>query len=288
MGTLLFVYGELLSTEPQHNAFLSGIERKVEQAWTKGTLYKTVADVPAMVEGTGFVYGEIYEVSDTILRRIDEWAENRKSSNGHLYLRETLEVYTDKGSFQAQVYVFSDKSKRQCREVVPFQDWKVAQYLTNKDLYLYFAYGSCMDHERFRLAGVDHGFQVCIGRGTKHHYALKFTMKGENGNAADIVEGDQNVEGKLYEINEDTLNYLFIREGVEAGHYRPSIVDIENEKGERVQALTFIVIDKQPEGRPTELYVTEILRGGKETLSSTYWEALRNRINKQFNMDIHP
>src|SRR5690606_21306414 len=105
-------------------------------------------------------------------------------------------------------------------------DWKVYQFMKQSRLH-YFAYGSCMDNARFKESNVDQHFQKVIGRGNLDGYTLTFTMKAIDGGRADIVEGDGMVEGKVYDIGQEAISYLYRREGVESGYYRPAIITVE-------------------------------------------------------------
>lgn len=283
MSHKVFVYGTLMQGEAHHN-FLANAKLLAEQAWVKGTLFETDDYFPALIEGDETVYGELYEVSDSELAALDELEEYFMDPNRDLYERKSLEVGTDGGRHVAYGYLLVKPRRAMLQGKIPHQNWKVHQWMKEKD-YLYFAYGSCMDNDRFKKAGVDHLFTDCLGRGVLEGYTLKFAMKGTEGGAADIVEDGGVVEGKVYRVNREALDYLYVREGVQAGHYRPQVISVTL-NGEKVDVLTFIVIDKHDELTPTEIYATEILRGGKETLSKDYWDALHQRIKTDFKINV--
>jgi len=269
-----------------HHDKLGKSKRIAEQAWVSGELYNTHEYYPALIKGSEKVYGELYEVSDDALSVLDELEEYSGNPERDLYHRIRIQVTTDTNVHEAYTYVWNEKRKSMLSDKVPFQNWKVAAMLDDEDI-LYFAYGSCMDDERFKKAGVDHLFMDCLGRGVLQGYSLKFDMKGALGNASDIVEDGGTVEGKVYRINSEALDYLFIREGVETGHYRPAIISLLLNGKPTDSVLTFLVLDKQEEQAPTVIYATEILRGGKGTLSEEYWHALRSRIKNQFNIEVN-
>jgi gamma-glutamylcyclotransferase (GGCT)/AIG2-like uncharacterized protein YtfP len=287
-GTMpkVFVYGTLMKGFVHHDK-LGQSKRLAEQAFVRGELYNTHEYYPAMIRGNGTVYGELYEVSEDVLKVLDNLEEYTGDPERDLYDRIKVQVTTDTGETEAYTYMLTEKKNTMIRDKVSYHDWKVQGMLHDEEI-LYFAYGSCMDDDRFIKAGVDQHFMDCIGLGVLPGYSLKFGFKGTQGHAADIVEdGGKAVEGKVYKINRDALEYLFKREGVNTGHYRPAIVSLSLNGKVVDNVLTFLVLDKHEEQAPTEIYATEILRGGRGTLSQEYWEALRCRIKDQFNIDVN-
>lgn len=283
MLNAIFVYGTLRSGEKNHS-LLEGSHCIAQQAWIEGQLFKTDSYYPAAIKGEGLVYGELYEISNDVLKRCDELEDYTGNPEVDLYDRELVSVQTDTRAYDAYLYTFSDRKQNILGSKINYQDWKVHQLLENEDNYLYFAYGSCMDHDRFQKAKIDHCFQDLLGRGVLAGYSLRFTRKGELGGAADIVELGGVVEGKVYRVNKEGLDYLLIREGVEGGLYRPAVVSCEID-GKRVDnVLTFIVFQKDEETMPTDIYAGEILRGGKGTLSQTYLDQLQDKLEKVFKM----
>lgn len=283
--TRVFVYGTLMKGCVHHDK-LGDSKCLAEQAWVRGELYHTHEYYPAMIQGDRTVYGELYEVSEDILKVLDDLEDYTGDPERDLYDRMKVKVTTDTNVVEAFAYILTEKKNTMLRDLVTYQNWKVAGQLENKEI-LYFAYGSCMDDDRFKKAGVDRHFMDCAGLGILPGYSLKFGFKGTAGHAADIVEDGGTVEGKVYKINQEALDYLMVREGVEAGFYRPAIISLKL-NGQPVDGvLTFLVLEKHEEQAPTEIYATEILRGGKGTLTSEYWESLRSRIKEQFNIDVN-
>jgi cation transport regulator ChaC len=143
-----------------------------------------------------------------------------------------------------------------------------------------------MDAERFKSSGVNHYFQKVIGRGILVNYHLRFTRRAHDGGRADIVEEAGTVEGKVYEIPQEALSYLYRREGVNAGCYRPAVIDIDVNGRQLTNILTFVVVDKDPETAPPEHYIVEILRGGNGFLSADYMGKIRKQLKECFNIKI--
>ncbi|TCP29226.1 gamma-glutamylcyclotransferase (GGCT)/AIG2-like uncharacterized protein YtfP [Scopulibacillus darangshiensis] len=283
MAHNVFVYGTLRKGERNHH-LLADSPCIAEQAWTNGQLFATDSYYPAMILGEDLVYGEVYTVTDEILAQLDELENHKGDPETDLYDRKATAIHTDSETLQAFVYLLVDKQHEVLGGPILYNDWKVHRLFNEKEDYLYFAYGSCMDDDRFKKAKIVHCFQNLIGRGVLDGYTLKFAMKGAKGGAADIVEHGGAVEGKVYHINKEGLAYLLIREGVEAGHYRPAIISchINGELSDNV--LTFIVCDKAEELKPTDIYANEILRGGTGTLSEAYLAQLKEKLKNQFNM----
>jgi cation transport regulator ChaC len=135
-----------------------------------------------------------------------------------------------------------------------------------------------VDHARFKLAGVDHYFQKLAGVAELEGYTLRFAKKLPDGGRADIVEEGGVVEGKVYEIPYECLEYLYRREGVHTRLYRPALIDVKMD-GQTVQdVLTFIVVSKDSETAPPDHYLEEIIRGGTGFLSDSYLAELTEHV----------
>lgn len=98
----VFVYGTLLRGESNHGAFLSG-SRFVCHAELPGYGLYNVEDYPGAVpEESKRVKGEVYEVDQATLRRLD-WLEDE----GDLYTRREVTVETAEGPMEVLVYVWN-------------------------------------------------------------------------------------------------------------------------------------------------------------------------------------
>ncbi|MBO8173085.1 MAG: gamma-glutamylcyclotransferase [Bacillaceae bacterium] len=288
MSHLVFVYGSLRRGEKYHH-ILSRARCVAEQAWTQGRLYDTGNGYPAMTvrDSSDYVYGELYRVDDQTLARIDELEGYTDGGRDNLYDRKTTTVLTDTGENEAVVYTAADRDL--LKTPVPYGDWKYA-LMKQADEFLYFAYGSCMDDDRFRQQDVVHLFQDVEGRGVLHNYVLRFTHRSSSDGLgrADIVEEKGGmVEGKVYRISHDALRYLEWREGVSAGAYRPSFVNIRINGEKQLQnVFTFVVKDKQEEMAPPREYAEEIVRGASTVCSSRYVWKLKRELKERFGMDV--
>lgn len=266
----VFVYGSLRMHEHNHH-ILAGSERVVAQCAMKGKLYDTGNGYPSMVFGSeGNVYGELYRVSDEVLARLDILEGYNGEGEANHYERSIGTVSTDQGELEAYVYTYSEE-KAHGLTLIEYGDWKYHKLVQAERSIVYFAFGSCMDDERFKIQQKDHLFQDVLGQGILEGYSLKFTHGAHDGGRADMMEIGGHVEGKVYRINDEALDYLLIREGVEQHIYRPGFVDIQVGDAMIHDALTFFVIDKAEQDiLPPDHYSTEIRRGGQSVWTAEY------------------
>ncbi|WP_424160298.1 gamma-glutamylcyclotransferase family protein [Thermocrinis sp.] len=103
--TYLFVYGTL-KRGGTRNWLLEGFPF-LGRAKAKGFVLYDLGPFPAMVPGAGLVYGEVYEVSEEILRDLD-WIEGVPI----LYRRELIDVVFEDGfSLKAWAYIYNGNVK---------------------------------------------------------------------------------------------------------------------------------------------------------------------------------
>ncbi|UOQ83372.1 gamma-glutamylcyclotransferase [Gracilibacillus salinarum] len=281
---LVFVYGTLRKNQSNSSCMKHAV-LVASQCWTSGRLYDVGVGYPAMVsDSEQKVYGELYKVDVDTLREMDLLEGYHGPGLDNLYERRQQTIYTDVGKKQAYVYTFREEQATGLREIKG-GDWKVDHLLKKKQLY-YFAYGSCMDQERMVEHDVADYFTNVLGRGNLQSYQLAFTITAGDGGRADVVESDGKAEGKVYQIGSEALAYLLVREGVEEGKYRPSFVDVEVNGVMLHDVLTFVVVDKQSETAPPEHYAKEIIRGGKDYLSSSYLQKLEKEWKEKFAINI--
>lgn len=275
---VIFVYGTLRRNENNHH-LLAGATMIAEQAWTMGSLFDTGSGYPAFIQNKeNRVYGELYEIDDKELTDLDILEGYfGKGQENNLYDRITQKISTDQGEYEAFIYVMEKDEKDYIK--IRCGDWKVYQRLVNEKVIPYFAYGSCMDDARFIEANVNHYFQNKMGRGLLDGYSLRFTRKVYDGGRADMVEEGGTVEGLVYQIPKEAIPYLYSREGVYSDCYRPAFVQIKMENNILVEALTFIVVNKDEEAAPPAHYLEEIIRGGTGVLSSEYMKNLVDRFS---------
>jgi gamma-glutamylcyclotransferase (GGCT)/AIG2-like uncharacterized protein YtfP/cation transport regulator ChaC len=273
----LFVYGTLRKHEENHY-LLETSRCLAEQAWVYGELYDTGLGYPSMKASTyQKVYGELYEVHLDQFKDLDELEDYIPGRKDNLYDRVEQDIHTDTGSFSGFVYI-SNRDDLLAKPIL-HGDWKLYRFMEARPpTVLYFAYGSCMDDERFRLAKVDHFFQQIIGPGTLKGYSMKYLLERPDGGRGDIIEDGGITEGILYRLPYDAVEYLFIREGFHGGLYRPVFLDIKSEGILYKNVLSFHVYNKRDELAPPDHYAAEILRGAKGRLSGEYFKKLEGNI----------
>ncbi|MFC0270796.1 gamma-glutamylcyclotransferase [Metabacillus herbersteinensis] len=277
----LFVY-DSTRRHMSLNQYLEGAKLLAEQASTEGELLCTSSDFPALIVGEGLVYGELYEVDDMILKKL-EWIEHYK--DGDHIVKKIVKVSSDQRVYDAWCYV-SKKEKEQADVFIKSGDWKEYCYQRNlPENTSYFAYGSCMDNIRFKLASVDHHFTDIIGTGILPNYSLRFTFQFEDGGRADIVEDGGTTEGILYSISKEGLTYLYMREGVLIDYYRPTFVDILINGEVHKDCLTFVVKTKKTECAPPAHYLLEIIRGATGRLSEGYVKSIEKHATTLQTID---
>jgi gamma-glutamylcyclotransferase (GGCT)/AIG2-like uncharacterized protein YtfP len=277
MKHYVFTYGTLRKHGANHR-LLKDAELIAEQAWTHGLLFDTGLGYPAMIGNEyGKVYGELYLVNDEQLAQLDMLEGYYGPGCNNLYDRKTRMIFHDKGKHEAFAYIVAHQKEHLLKKEIKGGDWKVSLLLKQNSI-LYFAYGSCMDDARFKKVNVHHYFKKVIGRGVLNGYSLLFTRKSSDRGRADIVEGGGVVEGKLYEIPLTSLEYLFKREGVKSGCYRPTLIDLVVNNKPIKNALTFTVVEKQEETKPPGHYIEEILRGANGFVSQEYYLWLKEKF----------
>ncbi|MGF7086639.1 gamma-glutamylcyclotransferase (GGCT)/AIG2-like uncharacterized protein YtfP/cation transport regulator ChaC [Kroppenstedtia sanguinis] len=284
----LFVYGTWRRGEKHHH-LLKNAKLMALQAWTDGKLLDDPrGGGPVLgVPGEQRVYGELYRVDRETLNRLDELTKDplRKQESFGEYRRIRRRIQSDRGAVEADVYIHTQVPAAGGRKV-SYRDWK-GYHLEEQREWLYFAYGSCMDDERFYTQGVEEHFRDVIGRGVLKGHAMRYTLPRPDGGRADLVEHPKSVvEGKVYRVGARALAYLFWREGVDDGTYRPAWIPVEIEGKTVENVLTFIVIQKGKETPPPEHYAREILRGSQDIVSERYHRHLRRRLKKRFGMTV--
>ncbi|MGG3573073.1 gamma-glutamylcyclotransferase [Bacillus gobiensis] len=265
MEQLLFVYGTLRK-HCSNSHFLSHAALVKNEAWiVGGQMYDTDLGYPVMslTPSSSKVYGELYRIRKNEFEAIDQLEEG--------YERTVNTVYTDAGVEKAWVYTVDDSK---CLEFTKIESGNWKEYLMAKekpdDIY-YFAYGSCMDEDRFKKAKVDHLFLNVIGGAILQGYTTRFTVRLPDGGRADIVEDDGVTEGVLYKVPQDAVTYLYKREGVFENLYRPAFVDVNVNGRSYHDCLTFIVVDKKKELAPPDHYRAEIERGAERYLTREFF-----------------
>ena len=117
----VFVYGTLRKEQTNAHYMQSAI-CIADKAWTYGKLFDTNEGYPAMTYSSEEkVYGEVYEVNDDILSKLDELEEYTGNAETDLYDRITQTVYVADRKIEAYVYIAQDK--KMILKVIDSGDW---------------------------------------------------------------------------------------------------------------------------------------------------------------------
>ncbi|MDQ0268406.1 gamma-glutamylcyclotransferase [Cytobacillus purgationiresistens] len=277
-GAYLFVYGTLRKHEHNHHLLNNSI-CIAEQAWVFGNLFDSGQEYPTLMvkDKSDKVYGELYQVPSHHFKELDELEDYVPGRKNNLYERIEQTVFTDAGEKSAFVYVIIEEPSQ--AKKIRYGDWKLYHLINNcPETTYYFAYGSCMDTERFSKAQADQYFMDVKGAAVLINYSMGYTFKCPDGGRADIIEGEGETEGILYEIPYEGVEYLFEREGFHEGSYRPAFVDVQVAGKVIKDVLTFHVYNKKEEFAPPVHYATEILRGAKGRVSQAYYQQLLKKL----------
>lgn len=142
---------------------------------------------------------------------------------------------------------------------------------------MYFAYGSNMDPKRMKTRiGHANGRRY----GLLRDYRLLFNKQARDkdgnekrgeGKTNIVPEGNQTVEGALYEISESELAVL---DGFEIGYAR-EMKPVELQDGTRVDAWVYVADEEEIRGglRPSRKYLKHLLKG-RDILSEDGYRGL--------------
>jgi hypothetical protein len=143
---------------------------------------------------------------------------------------------------------------------------------------LYFAYGSNMDPDQmaFRSLEVLEAWGAVL-----YDHKLVFDFPARSrwlGGAADVVEAPgSRVEGVLYSLGSD----VGTMDDWERGYRRVAVDVTIASSGRTLTAWTYVVIEKGPSMTPSEVYVAQMLRGGRMFGSSeAYMDELEGHMER--------
>ncbi|KAA0766620.1 gamma-glutamylcyclotransferase [Bacillus sp. SH5-2] len=117
----VFVYGTLRRGQTNVH-YMQGATCIADIAWTYGKLFDTNEGYPAMIySNEDKVYGEVYEVNEAVLQKLDELEEYTGNAESDLYDRITETIYLGDREMRAFVYVAQDKEM--LKKVIISGDW---------------------------------------------------------------------------------------------------------------------------------------------------------------------
>ena len=112
----IFVYGTLRKGECRN--YLLEDSQFIGYARAKGYLLYNIGSYPGMVEGGGEVVGEVYEIPESLLEKLD-WVEGVPD----LFRRELIEVTLETGqTISAYAYIYNRKIDNKL--LISSGDWK--------------------------------------------------------------------------------------------------------------------------------------------------------------------
>ncbi|MGI9510947.1 MAG: gamma-glutamylcyclotransferase family protein [Geminicoccaceae bacterium] len=130
----------------------------------------------------------------------------------------------------------------------------------------YFAYGANMHDSAFRERRRMRPRQVRAGR--VDGYRLRFNLDGRpRGKAAPaniMAEPGTEVWGVLYLLTRRDLIRLDASEGVPGRRYRHLWIAVEDRKGARINAVTYIADGNEKDGKPSLRYITLLRDGARQ------------------------
>jgi gamma-glutamylcyclotransferase (GGCT)/AIG2-like uncharacterized protein YtfP len=128
----------------------------------------------------------------------------------------------------------------------------------------YFAYGSnlSVDQKELRTGRIRRAVRCRLPG-----YRFAFNKKGSNGQvyANIVVDDSQEVWGVIYLCNRAAIDEMDRYEGVDGGHYERKVIQVINDAGEKVNAITYSAGARFvcEDGRPSSQYLQRIVSGAK-------------------------
>lgn len=280
----VFVYGTLKRGQSNHQLIKHYIA-SVTPAAVRGWLYN-LGPYPAVVEGSGWVYGELVEFLPEFVEEAFQSMDQLEGVNharptSDLYERITTKAVTMDGeSVSCEMYRYPNTRKEELSldELLPSGLWPQG---SGQDRVPYVAYGSCMSEASF--AKTVAGYQM-VGRVEIPGYRVAFTRYsiGRSGGVADLIPAIREVaEGILYLIPQDQMETLDRREGAPLCYRRipvPIVCD-----GLFFPAITYEVTSKLAQEVPPHRDYADIIMEGAKALSLKYAETLQKRIEELQN-----
>ncbi|WP_273836136.1 gamma-glutamylcyclotransferase family protein [Guptibacillus sedimenti] len=118
---LVFCYGTLRSGESNH-AVIKEATLIESFSWTNGQLYDTRDGYPALIQNEdATVYGEVYEVDDQLLEKINLLEGYQEGRDYNLYEQVMQIIESNRGSYEAITYMMRKPEKRFME--IPDGDW---------------------------------------------------------------------------------------------------------------------------------------------------------------------
>jgi len=130
----------------------------------------------------------------------------------------------------------------------------------------YFAYGANMHDNTFRERRRMTPRQSRAGRidGYKLRFNLDGRPKGKAAPANIAIAPDAEVWGVLYLLKRRDLIRLDASEGVPGRRYRHLWIMVEDQEGEKLEAVTYIADGNEKDGKPSLRYIALLRNGARQ------------------------
>lgn len=256
----VFVYGTLLQGKMRHPVVES--ERYLGPAMVRGELID-LGHYPALIEGSGTVVGEVYEVRSTTLEQLDRI---EGYDPGHpaasLYHREMIEAryFADGRREQVLAYRYHRRARG---ESIDHGDYRRYKLEAQSGAQWVLAYGSnlCRDRLSERV-----GEPLAVERGRLMGYTLSFNKhaQGRGAVCANVswVGGTSVCPLVAWKLDRDQIDILDGYEGTPDHYLRVSLPFIGEERGLRMCQGYVAHPDRLIHGlSPTAEYLGHVYRG---------------------------
>jgi len=234
----LFVYGSLLrgmslSKTMEGTQFMG-------PAFVKADLF-FLGFYPGIVPGSQIVFGELYEVPDSIIPKIDEVEDYIEMNNEKsLYLRQPIEAFRliDGAKVYASAYYYNRSSEGQPR--IECGDYRI--FMTNRqnESYWLVSYGPTMSSKKiFSKLGFIPEHKIGFIDGFERFYNVRTGINGFGSANLSYVGGKNICKSVAWKLSYDQLIKLDETENVPRVYHRVSIPFTTNE-GEIITAQTYL------------------------------------------------
>ena len=255
----IFVYGTLLPGLRLHALLAESV--MIDHGFVEDVALYDLGDYPALVEGEGCVVGEVYEIDESTLARLDHVEGfDRLRPQHSLYIRCMVTVWGFSGEvFEAETYVYND---RVGKVAMPIVSGDYRRYLmereSQKPVWVV-AYGSNLSRNRLeqRVGPVARGQAFRLA-----DYVLCFNKEGARANL--IREPGSSAPVVAWLLDRKQLGCLDVFEGTPEHYLRLGITAKVEGKPVLMQVYLTHPDRLEPEECPEPEYLAHVLAGYRE------------------------
>ncbi|QKR00469.1 gamma-glutamylcyclotransferase [Metallosphaera tengchongensis] len=252
----IFVYGSLRYGFELHHYLRRS--RFVGLGYAEGFEMYNLGGYPGVVKGDGRVWGEVYEINQETLARLDQ-VEGYEGLEDDLYVRETTTVYFDEQRQHklsgVYLYIYNQPTKEKDQITSgDYSRWIGMPVVTNL-----FAYAENTNYEVLRERGVREILREI--NAYLPGYKVVFNVPCKYGVCANLAKDEKGkVCGYVYMMMEDYLNSLDKAEGHLIRYIRKT-VKVYDTEGKEYFGVAYASDEGHSEGTPSREYVNLILEG---------------------------